>query len=243
MAKNKKPYTNREVLLEAQDVHTYYGDSYVLQGLSLDVCGGIVALLGRNGVGKTTLMQSIMGLVPPRRGKIIFKGTDVTSLLPEKIARLGISIVPQGRRIFPSLTVYENLAVAARKRPGQNWNIERIIEIFPILKERSSQLAGKLSGGEQQMLSICRSLRTNSDLILMDEPTEGLAPLLLEIIKKVLQKVRKEGLCIFLAEQNIGFALSLADYVYVMMNGKIVYDSVPEELQKNDEAKQLYLGV
>lgn len=232
------------MILEILDIHTYYGDSYVLQGISLQIPEGIlISLLGRNGVGKTTLIRSIIGFTPARKGRIVFRGVNITHLAPNEIAKLGIGLVPQGRRIFPSLTVNENLMIMARARNSTDWTVERIFELFPQLKKRLSHFGNKLSGGEQQMLSISRSLLTNPVLLLMDEPTEGLAPLLVEHFKDVIQSLKGEKLSILLVEQNLNFVLKLADYIHVMDRGKIVFESTPERLAENEEVKALYLGV
>lgn len=232
------------MILEVKDIHTYYGDSYILQGVSLRIPRNTtVALLGRNGMGKTTLIRSIIGFAPPRRGEIIFSGTDITHLTPNQIARLGIGLIPQGRRIFPSLTVLENLVVCARAKNPAGWTLEQIFEIFPRLKERSSHPGNKLSGGEQQMLSISRALMGNPDLFLMDEPTEGLAPLLVDQLRDVLRIFKEKTLSILLVEQNLTFALDLADHIYVMNQGKIVYEYSPEEFRENEQVIYRYLGV
>ncbi len=237
--KNKK---DREVL-EVIDIHTYYGFSYVLQGVSLRIDrGAVVSIVGRNGAGKTTLIRSIIALTPARRGQVIFKGTDITHLRPHKIAKMGIGLVPQGRRVFQSLSVRENLTVAAMKR-GQGWSLDRIYSIFTALKNREHQKAGRLSGGEQQMLALARGLRCEPELLLMDEPSEGLAPLLVKELGQVIQRLKAEGLSILLVEQNFALALSVADYVYVMNKGRLVYQSAPEDLWRNEEIKTRYLGV
>jgi branched-chain amino acid transport system ATP-binding protein len=231
-------------LLQIEDVHTYYGKSHILQGISLEVeAGRVVALLGRNGVGKTTLIRSIFGLTPPHEGMIRFKGRSIVGLPPHRISRTGIRLIPQGRRIFPSLTVDENLRVALRSREGTGWTIERVLATFPRLRERIRTRAGKLSGGEQQMLACGRALVGNPELLLMDEPTEGLAPLMVAELGRVIEQLKEEGLSIFLVEQNLPFALELSDHVYVMSKGRIVYDASPEELSNNAEVKARYLGV
>jgi branched-chain amino acid transport system ATP-binding protein len=231
-------------LLEVQDTHTYYGDSYVLHGVSLKVERGlVVAVLGRNGVGKTTLIRSIMGFTPPRRGKILFQGQDITHQAPFRIAQLGIGLVPQGRLVFPTLSARENMAVAARKRGASLWSMDEVLTMFPQLKPRLQTKAGRLSGGEQQMLAIGRALMGNADFLLMDEPTEGLAPLLVEELGRIINELREQGLSILLVEQNLPFVTELADYVYVMSKGVIAYESLPKELQENAEVKARYLGI
>lgn len=232
-------------MLDVQDIHTYYGNSYILQGISLQVAEGKVAvLLGRNGVGKTTLLRSIIGFTPPRRGHILFRGADITGLAPHRIARKGIGLVPQGRRIFGSLTVRENLSVAQRDNGGQRgWTIGRVMEFFPRLKERQRHWGAKLSGGEQQMLACGRGLLVNPTLLLMDEPSEGLAPLLVRELEHLILQLKEQGVSILLAEQKFGFALAVADHVYVMSHGKIVHEAVPEELRQNEEVKRTHLGV
>jgi len=231
--------------LELSDVHTYYGDSHILQGVSLKVeTGSVVALLGRNGMGKTTTIRSIIGFTPPRNGSVRFDGHDIVGLPPETIARLGIGLVPQGRMIFPSLSVVENLTIAAR---GGNvsgaWTLGRVYEQFPILKERAKYKSNLLSGGEQQMLTIARALMTNPKLILMDEPSEGLAPIIVEEIEGIISQLKQRNYSIVLVEQNISLALDLADYVYIMSKGCIVYESPPEALRDNEAVKNKYLGV
>jgi len=231
-------------MLKIVDIHTYYGDSYVLQGISLEVAKGtVVALLGRNGVGKTTLIRSIVGFTPARRGQILFNDRDITHMAAYKIVRMQIGLVPQGRRIFPSLTVTENLAIASRGTGVRSWNLEKIFTLFPRLKERVNNSGNQLSGGEQQMLAIARALISNPVFLLMDEPTEGLAPVLVREVGDVILRLKKEGLSIFLVEQNLSFARKFADYTHVMSKGKIVYSSTPTELWENREVKERYLGV
>lgn len=231
-------------MLSIIDIHTYYGDSYVLQGINLEVSkGSITGILGRNGVGKTTLIRSVIGFTPVRRGQILFHDMDITRLPSYKISRLKIGLVPQGRRIFPSLTVQENLIVAARKAGVQQWDAEKIFTIFPNLQRRSHNRGNELSGGEQQMLAIARALISNPDFILMDEPTEGLAPLLVREIGDIIFKLREEGLSMLLVEQNLNFALKVCDMSHVMSKGKIVHSSSPRELWDNQEIKSQYLGV
>jgi branched-chain amino acid transport system ATP-binding protein len=230
-------------MLEAIDLHVYYGDSYVLQGLSLKVDKGrVVVVVGRNGVGKTTLIRSIIGFTPPRRGQVVFKGVNITRVPSYRIVQMGMKIVPQGRHIFPSLTVRENLEIASRKK-GTQWTLDRVLETFPRLKDRILHRGGKLSGGEQQMLAMGRALMGNPDLLLMDEPTEGLAPLLVQELEELLHRLKGEGLSILLVEQNLAFALELADYSYVISKGRVVYESSPKEVWKNEEVKARYLGV
>jgi branched-chain amino acid transport system ATP-binding protein len=234
-------------MLEVEDIHTYYGDSYVLQGVSLGVRpGSVAALLGRNGMGKTTLIRSVIGFVKPRRGRVLFSGRDITPLPSHEIARLGIGLVPQGRRIFPSLTVLENLTVAARRGAGDGagaWTLERIFDLFPRLRERQGHRGGMLSGGEQQMLAISRALMTNPRLLLMDEPSEGLAPLLVRELGAAIGRLKAGGLSILLVEQNLPMALQVADEVYVLSKGRVVYHGSPGALSADPDVKQRYLGV
>jgi branched-chain amino acid transport system ATP-binding protein len=231
-------------MLKIIDIHTYYGDSYVLQGISLEVAKEtVVALLGRNGVGKTTLVRSIVGFTQARSGQILFNGRDITRMPAYKIIRLRIGLVPQGRRIFPSLTVKENLAIASRSSSAQAWDFEKIFALFPHLKERAHHRGNELSGGEQQMLAIARALISNPIFLVMDEPTEGLAPVLVREVGDAIRRLKEEGLSIFLVEQNLSFAIKFADDVHVMSKGKIVYSSTPAELWENQEVKEHYLGV
>jgi branched-chain amino acid transport system ATP-binding protein len=232
-------------MLEVRDIHTYYGDSYILQGLSLSVPQGkIVAVLGRNGVGKTTLIRSIIGFTPPRGGSITLGGTELIGRTPERIARLGVGLVPQGRRIFGSLTVRENLLVGEREaRDERGWSLTDVFEVFPRLAERLLFSGKSLSGGEQQMLACSRALVGNPRVMLMDEPTEGLSPLFVRELGKLIQELRRRGTTVLLIEQNLGFALRLADYVYVMNKGQIVHESTPSELANNEEIKGRFLGM
>lgn len=231
-------------MLKIIDIHTYYGDSYVLQGISLDIAQGeVVSILGRNGVGKTTLIRSIIGFTPVRRGQIIFKEVNIASLPSYKIARMKMALVPQGRLIFSSLTVKENLTLAAHHAGAGPGDLEKIFALFPRMRERIRHKGNELSGGEQQMLAIGRALICQPDLILMDEPSEGLAPLLVREIADVLRKLKGEGHSILIVEQNLLFAMRVSMKSHVMSKGRIVYSSTPKELWKNQEVKFQYLGV
>src|SRR4030067_1668070 len=220
-------------MLRIEDLHTYYGNSYILQGIDMEVKPETVAsILGRNGMGKTTLVSSIIGFVKPRKGKIIFNGQDVTNMGSYRIVRGGLGLVPQGRQIFPSLSVEENLRVAALGKSG-GWNIEKTYELFPPLKERAHLKGNKLSGGEQQMLAIGRSLMTSPSMLLMDEPTEGLSPIYVKTIGKIIRELQGKGISILFVEQNLHFALKYADHVHVMSKGKIVYSASSGDLEGN----------
>ena len=235
-----------EPILRLDDIHTYYGESYILQGVSLTITPGeVVALLGRNGVGKTTTIRSIMGVTPIRRGQIFFAGTPIHHAPAHRIARLGIGWVPQGRRIFPNLAVIENLTIAARagEANGNGWTLERVFEQFPRLKERQHNRGNQLSGGEQQMLAIARALMTNPRLLLMDEPSEGLAPLIVREIGQIIARLKAGGHSMLLVEQNLLLALSVADRVYVMSKGRLVWEGTPQALWRNKELQHRYLGV
>ncbi|HMH50134.1 MAG TPA: ABC transporter ATP-binding protein [Candidatus Acidoferrum sp.] len=221
-------------LLDVRDIHTAYGLSRVLFGVSLEVAAGeCVCLLGRNGVGKTTTMRSIIGLTPPQTGRIAWKGTDITGWEPYRVARTGIGFVPEDRRIFAELTVWENLDVA--RRGTGRWTIERVFDLFPMLRELTSRQGGFLSGGEQQMLTIARTLMGNPELLLLDEPSEGLAPLVVDHLQEQIALLKREGLTILLAEQNVEFSLALADRVYVLEKGAIRF-SGPAAALRDDEA-------
>ena len=240
-------------LLSVNDIHTYYGDSYVLQGVSLEVSSGQIAtLLGRNGMGKTTLIRSVAGLTPPREGTIRFKGDPLEGLAPYKIAQLGLALVPQGRRIFSTLTVRENLMVPTSKlakskfagnSKSSRWNLAAVLEEFPHLAQRVGQFAGSLSGGEQQMLAIGRALMANPDLILMDEPSEGLAPVIVNQIGGIMKSIRDQGHSIFLVEQNFRLAMDVADDVYVITSGRIVFHGTTGELMGETEVLDRHLGI
>ena len=229
-------------ILQVEDIHTYYGEAYVLQGLSLELGQGqILGLLGRNGVGKTTLVNSIVGFNRPRRGRILFKGEDVTGFTSFQTVRMGMGLVPQGRRVFASLTGEENLDVAKTHKEG--WTLKRVYELFPRLEERRRQRAKTLSGGEQQMLAIARGLMTNPDCLIMDEPSEGLAPIIIQTVWQAVSKLKAEGLSILLVEQNAALALQLVDYVHVVSKGRVVYSGTPKELWADDTVKSKYLGI
>ena len=228
-------------MLEVDSIHTYYGESHVLHGVSLRVAPGeAVALLGRNGAGKTTAIRSIVGFTPPRAGRVVFEGQAIERWPAYRIARRGLALVPQGRRIFAPLSVRENLLLGAR---SEGWTLERVFELFPRLRERQAQLGGTLSGGEQQMLAIARALLTNGRLLLLDEPSEGLAPLIVREIGTTLQALKAQRLALLLVEQNYHLALRVADRVYVMNKGQIVYQGTPAGLQADEEVKRRYLGV
>ncbi|MGH7299273.1 MAG: ABC transporter ATP-binding protein [Candidatus Rokuibacteriota bacterium] len=228
-------------MLEVDAIHTYYGESHVLHGVSLRVAPGeAVALLGRNGAGKTTTIRSIVGFTPPRAGRVVFEGQAMERWPAHRIARRGLALVPQGRRIFAPLTVRENLLLGAR---SEGWTLERVFELFPRLRERQAQSGGTLSGGEQQMLAIARALLTNGRLLLLDEPSEGLAPLIVREIGTILRGLKARRLSLLLVEQNYHLALRVADRVYVMNKGQIVYDGTPAGLEADEEVKRRYLGV
>jgi branched-chain amino acid transport system ATP-binding protein len=232
-------------MLEVKDIHTWYGDSYTLQGVTLEVKDAtVVALLGRNGMGKTTTIRSIMGLTPPRKGSILFNGNELVGLPSYKIARLGIGLIPQGRLIFSSLSVTENLKMAARTSGKKDpWTLDKVFAVFPKLGERRKNKGNLLSGGEQQMLTIARALMTNPDLLLFDEPSEGLAPVVVDEVFRVIRELKAAGESILLVEQDFGMAMGVADYAYIMSKGTVVYESTPDELIDNESVKAIHLGV
>ena len=233
-------------MLEVRDVHTYYGESHILQGISLSVAPSqCVAILGRNGAGKTTTLRSILGLTPARRGRIMFKGADITRAATYRIVRSGIAFVPEDRGIFPTVTVEEHLAIAraaAKHRPARQ-PLEYVFEVFPRLAERRHSLGGQLSGGEQQMLAIGRALVAGPDLMVLDEPSEGLAPVIIETLEQVLKAVKASGIPILLVEQNYHLATRLADYVYVLSQGRVQFSGQTQALIANEDIRRTYLSV
>jgi branched-chain amino acid transport system ATP-binding protein len=238
------PELETPALLEVKAIEAYYGDSHVLQGCSLSVGQECVAVLGRNGMGKTTLLRAIMGLTPPRAGSIRLRGDELVGRRPFEIAGKGIGYVPQGRRLFPSLTVDEHLRLTHRRSPRANaWTPERVLQLFPELAERRRVGGSRLSGGEQQMLAIGRALVTNPDLILLDEPSEGLSPVAAERVIATCRQLLRDGLAVLLVEQNIHVAAALAARVYVLVSGQTVYDSPAGEFLGSDELRRRYLGV
>ncbi len=230
-------------MLVVDNIHTYYGASHILHGVSLNVAeGAVVALLGRNGAGKTTTLRSIIGLTPPRRGAIRFNGADTAGRKPHTMTRLGVSYLPETRGILPSLSVQENLTLADGRRPGP-WTLKRVYELFPGLYERKSHGGGQLSGGEQQMLAIARALLLNPALLLLDEPTEGLAPIIVRDIMARLKTVKEEGMTILLVEQNFRFATSIADDVYVLGKGAVQWSGSASEILAETAVQKTWLGV
>jgi branched-chain amino acid transport system ATP-binding protein len=232
--------------LSLTDVHTFYGDSHILRGVSFSLSpGGVLALLGRNGAGKTTCISTIIGFLRPRQGQIRLFGEPIEGLSPERISHLGIGLVPQGRRIFPSLTVRENLAVAQQRRTqsANPWNVDRIYDMFPRLRERHAQFAGTLSGGEQQMLAVGRALMGNPRVLLLDEPSEGLAPLIVAEVGRTIRRLKDEGQSIVLVEQNRRLALDVADRAVILNTGRCVFSGEVNELVNNEGLIAQHLGV
>jgi branched-chain amino acid transport system ATP-binding protein len=234
-------------VFEVDDLHAFYGLSHVLQGISFKVLEGDVAcLLGRNGTGKSTTLKSIMSISPPsKKGRIMYKGSDITQMSPESIARLGIAYVPEERRIFPDLTVLENLKIAhfytTIKKGG--WTLDRVSDLFPILGKRAQSLGSQLSGGEQQMLAIARALVANPELILMDEPSEGLAPLLVRKVVDIIKEIKDNHISVLLVEQNFDMTVQLGDNFYILNKGQIVFDGSREEILAQEEVRKQYLSV
>ena len=232
--------------LSLTDVHTFYGDSHILHGVSFSLPpGGVLALLGRNGAGKTTCISTIIGFLKPREGQIRLFGEPIEGLNPERISHLGIGLVPQGRRIFPSLTVRENLVVAQQRRTqtANPWNVDRIYDMFPRLRERHGQFAGTLSGGEQQMLAIGRALMGNPRVLLLDEPSEGLAPLIVAEVGRTIRRLKDQGQSIVLVEQNRQLALDVADHAVILSTGRCVFSGEADELVNNEELITQTLGI
>jgi branched-chain amino acid transport system ATP-binding protein len=238
-------------MLEVRDLHSYYANAHVLQGIDLDVPeGSLVALLGRNGMGKTTLIRSIMGMKPPGvgSGQILYRGENLVGKTSFQIAAMGLGLCPQGRRVFGSLSVLENLTFCARRAPtdraeDMTWDLDRVFEMFPRLGERKRHRGTQLSGGERQMLAIARALMTNPALLLMDEPSEGLAPILVQQLGKDLKRIKAAGLSVLLVEQNLGLALEVADDMYILDRGQVVFHGKPAELASNQELQEVHLGV
>jgi len=233
-----------EPLLRVEEIDTYYGDSHILKKLSLEIRPGeVVALLGRNGVGKTTALKSIVGWVPPRAGRIVFGGVDVTGHAMMENARRGISLVPEERRIFTNLTVYENIKLAQVTARTAGWSLQQVYDRFPRLRERAGNKGDEISGGEKQMLAIARALVQNTQLLLLDEPTEGLAPLIVREVEAIIHEIKAAGMTTLLVEQNFYSALSVADRCYVIDQGTIKFDGTPQELRDNTEVTSRYLHV
>ncbi len=234
------------MLLEVKNIDSYYGSSHILFDVSLQVKKGqVVSLLGRNGAGKSTTLKSIMGIIKPKNGKVIFKGQDITKKDPFEIARRGLGFVPEDRRIFPNLTVKENLMVggAARSTSKNLWDLDRIFSVFPVLKEYQARLGNQLSGGEQQMLTISRTLMGNPELLLLDEPSEGLAPTIVKTVGEVLDQICNDGLTVLLSEQNVNFSLKHSHFAYVIDDGRMCFSGSPRELEEDIETQCKYLAL
>jgi branched-chain amino acid transport system ATP-binding protein len=233
------------MILEVKEIYTSYGLSQILFGVSLQVAGGeVISLLGRNGVGKTTTLRSVMGLTPPRSGSIIWKNQNIAGKAPHQIAKMGIGFVPEDRRVFADLTVWENLDVAIKPSAGKKtpWNLERVFDLFPALKPIQTRRGGFLSGGEQQMLTIARTLMGNPLLLLLDEPSEGLAPIVVQQLGEQIKKLRQEGMTILLCEQNAKFSLDLCDRLYILEKGQVRYSGSVADFHR-DEAYKSYLAL
>lgn len=232
-------------MLEIEDVHTYRGESYVLQGVSMKIPdSSCTTLLGRNGMGKTTLIRSLMGLTAPRAGHVRLDGVELVGKEPFRIAQMGLALVPQGRHVFGSLTVEENLMLAARKAANGNaWTQERLYDLFPNLKARRQNRGDQLSGGEQQMLAIARALMTQPRIVLMDEPSEGLAPVIVQRVGEVIRSLRRERLSILLVEQNYRLGVDCADHVYILSKGQVVWEGSPQDIEATEQVRRTHLGV
>nr|WP_275097977.1 ABC transporter ATP-binding protein [Sedimenticola hydrogenitrophicus] len=233
-------------LLQAEGLHTYYGDSHILRGIDLTIAAGeTISLMGRNGMGKTTTLRSLIGLTPPREGRIRIRGREATGLKPHQIIRQGIAFVPEDRGIFPNLSVLENLTMAARTGPDgrDEWTLKRVLELFPRLGQRLTHMGNQLSGGEQQMLTIARALMTNPDLIILDEATEGLAPLIRLEIWVVIRHIKSTGIASIIVDKDINALLPICDRNYIISKGEVVYHGRSRELMENPELHKQYLGV
>jgi len=231
-------------MLQLNNINTYYGESHILHGVTLNVKEGEVAvLLGRNGMGKTTTIHSIIGFTPPKKGEVIYKGNPIQHKQNYQIAKLGIGLIPQGKRIFSNLTVKENLTTTAVDYKNGKWSLKKIYDLFPRLKERETSMGGNLSGGEQQMLSFGRALMTEPDILLLDEPTEGLSPLMVKEIATIIKQLKDMNMSMLLVEQNLAMALSVADEVYILNKGEVVFEGTPQELNENEEIKNRHLAL
>jgi len=231
-------------MLEIKDLHAYYGQSHILQGVNLKVeKGEIVSLLGRNGVGRSTTCKTIMGLVPPQ-GSILYQGHEIAGLKPHLIARQGIGFVPEDRWIFPGLTVLQNLELGLKgRRDKGRWSFEDVFRLFPTLGERSNVNGGLISGGEQQMLTICRTLMGDPDFIMIDEPTEGLAPMMVELVRELIEEIARRGISVLLVEQKLNIALKISQRIYIMGHGQIVFEGTPDDLKTDESIRKEWLEV
>ena len=231
-------------MLQVSGIHTYYGESHILHGVSLNVKEGEMSvLLGRNGMGKTTTIHSIIGFTPARKGSILFKGQEMQGKTSFQIANSGIGLIPQGKRIFSNLTVKENLTTTAKNYKNGRWSLDKIYSLFPRLKEREKSMGGNLSGGEQQMLSFGRALMTEPDLLLLDEPSEGLSPAMVQEVMSIIKTLKAEGLSMLMVEQNLAMALELANQVYILNKGQVVFEGTPEKLRADTEIKNKHLAL
>jgi branched-chain amino acid transport system ATP-binding protein len=229
-------------MFKVEDIHTYYGSSHVLQGITMELKEGEqVCLLGRNGAGKTTTLKSIMGIVPPVRGSIEYQGRLITGMKPHQIARLGIGYVPEDRRIYPDFTVVENLQIACRKPRTGGWDIAKVLQLFPNLEDKQARLGLQLSGGEQQMLAIARTLMGNPQFLLLDEPAEGLAPLIVSALAEALNEIKRRGLSLLLSEQNARFAIKMADRAYVIDKGRVIFEGPISRMMESEEEMRRFL--